>query len=558
MEGRGRSIQSMSKGFPGDTFHVSIGLQNFIFLAMDQVALYRKYRPNNFDNLVGQDHVKTTLMNALKTSHVAHAYLFSGPRGTGKTSAARLLAKALNCTDLIDGFEPCEKCDFCVDIVEGKFIDLIEIDAASNRGIDEVRDLNEKIRFAPSRGDHKIYIIDEVHMMTKEAFNALLKTLEEPPSHAFFVLATTEIHKIPETIISRCQRFDFKRITEKTIVERLKYIAQKEGVKAEEKALEAISRYVNGGMRDAVGLFEQLTVGKEVKFDHIRDILGISDHNLLENFYQALAGNNPRKAIKIVHTLHDQGSELKQFLHEFIDSLRQKLLENIEKNEKAPLGRIIEMIEVFQETEQRLFSASIPQLPFEVAIIRIAGNMQKAEVIKKVVREVEEVEAVQKVEEVAPVEPMKAVAAEVTEEAPVKEVEVSPSGEKSPRGEVVELSLDLLREKWPRITERIKSPSLRMSLKGAQPAKIEGPNLTLQFNTNFHKDKTMEHDNRVHLESVIKELFGNGVKVSAVVKAIEIKPVMEEDKVEAQPEESVSAGDVDAALEIFGGMVMED
>lgn len=527
---------------------------------MDQVALYRKYRPNNFENLVGQDHVKTTLMNALKTNHVAHAYLFSGPRGTGKTSAARLLAKALNCIDLVDGFEPCEKCEFCVDIIEGKFIDLIEIDAASNRGIDEVRDLNEKIRFAPSRGDHKVYIVDEVHMMTKEAFNALLKTLEEPPSHAYFILATTEIHKIPETIISRCQRFDFKRITEKTIVDRLEYIAKAEGVQAEAKALEAISRYVDGGMRDAVGLFEQLTVNKEVKFDHIRDILGISDHNLLEDFYQALASKNPMAAIRIVHTLHDQGSELKQFLHEFIDSLRNKLLESVESNEKNSLGQILEMIEIFQETEQRLFAASIPQLPFEVAIIRIAGNIEKVEPKKEVEQEV-----IKKVvQPIATPPPVQAVQAQGTPtmERKVEEIKkVEEAADTNEASEKILFDLAFLKDKWPRVTERIKSPSLRMSLKSAQPSKVDGPNLTLQFDTNFHKDKTMEPENRVELEGVIKELFGSGVKISAIVKGIEIKPVMEEEKPQAEviPEDVNSGADhVDAALEIFGGMVVED
>ena len=243
-----------------------------ILAPMDQISLYRKYRPHNFDNLIGQDHVRTTLINAIKSEHVAHAYLFTGPRGTGKTSSARLIAKALLCSALKDKHEPCNQCDLCLDINSGRLIDLIEIDAASNRGIDEVRELKEKINFAPSRAKYKVYIIDEVHMMTKEAFNALLKTLEEPPAHAYFILATTEVHKIPDTIISRCQRFDFRRLSLKALMTRLAYICEKEGIEAEDKALEVISRYVNGGMRDAIGLVEQLTVDGKLGHAKVEEI----------------------------------------------------------------------------------------------------------------------------------------------------------------------------------------------------------------------------------------------------------------------------------------------
>lgn len=483
---------------------------------MSEIALYRKYRPDNFENLVGQDHVKTTLINALKSEHVAHAYLFAGPRGTGKTSTARLVAKALNCQNLKEGFEPCGECEFCREIINGQFIDLIEIDAASNRGIDEVRDLNEKIRFAPSRGKYKIYIIDEVHMMTKEAFNALLKTLEEPPSHAHFVLATTEIHKIPETIISRCQRFDFKRISEKTIVERLRHIAKIENVTAEDKALEAISRYVEGGMRDAVGLFEQLTANGELKFERIKEILGISDHGILEDLFEALTANKSREAIKIVHSLHDQGSDLKQFLHEFIDSMRIKMLKSVENGDSKSIARLVELINFFQEAEREMNSASIPQLPMEIAIIRSAGNIQKVEEsepeIKKIVQEVED---------------------------------------PRPHQSISKLDLENLKLKWPRITERIKLPALRNSLKNAMPLKVEGSEITLQFGTNFYKEKTMEHDNRVELEKMIMEFFGAAVKLNTVVKALEIKPVMEEEK------SAPKASGVEEALEIFGGEIMD-
>jgi len=221
--------------------------------------LYQKYRPSSFKGLVAQEHVKLTLQNALKKNMLTHAYLFCGPRGTGKTSTARLLAKAINCENLDPkSFEPCNKCDVCTQINNGSLVDLIEIDAASNRGVDEIRDLRESVKFAPSQSKNKVYIIDEVHMLTKEAFNALLKTLEEPPKNVYFILATTELHKIPDTIVSRCQRFGFRRINIEDISNHLAYICKEEKVKADQKALDKVSLRSEGCMRDALSLLDQL------------------------------------------------------------------------------------------------------------------------------------------------------------------------------------------------------------------------------------------------------------------------------------------------------------
>src|SRR3989338_8607643 len=252
------------------------------------MSLYGKYRPQNFANLVGQDHIHQTLLHEIQKGSLTHAYLFAGPRGTGKTSTARLIAKALNCTSKNVEGEPCDACDFCKTISEGSLIDVVEIDAASNRGIDEIRELKEKIQFAPTRAKTKIYIIDEVHMLTKEAFNALLKTLEEPPENVFFILCTTEIHKIPETIISRCQHFDFKRIDMKTIMTRLSYIAQLEHIEAEDGAIELIAQHVEGGMRDAIGLFEQLVHENKLLVDRVREHLGITGHSTLTTLIELL------------------------------------------------------------------------------------------------------------------------------------------------------------------------------------------------------------------------------------------------------------------------------
>lgn len=484
---------------------------------MEEISLYRKYRPHNFDNLVGQDNIKTTLINAIKAGHTSHAYLFTGPRGTGKTSTARLIAKALNCTNLTDGYEPCNECDFCNDINEGRLIDLIEIDAASNRGIDEVRDLKEKINFAPTRAKYKIYIVDEVHMMTKEAFNALLKTLEEPPAHAYFILATTEVHKIPATIISRCQRFDFKRITPKALMTRLSYIAQKEGIEAEDKALEIISKYVDGGLRDAIGLLEQLTANKKLESQKVQEILGVSDLSLLEKLSYELDQGHTKEALQIIQELHSQGSDLRQFTHEFIDMLRNQMLRSIAEDKIDLTEKFIILISIFQDAQQKL-EYSIPQLALEIAVVQATNILtgtykdeKPPDVGKKTTKNINKVEA----EKVLP-------------------------------EEIPELGLKALADFWPRVMERVKTPTLRMSLKNANPAAVKNLDVTLEFGSNFHKDKVMEHDSRVELESVIKQIFGKPVKISATVKALEIKPVIEE-----------KHNTLDEALEIFGGEVVD-
>ena len=535
---------------------------------MNRVALYRKYRPQNFDNLIGQEHVHDTLRNALKNDRVAQAYLFAGPRGTGKTTSARLVAKALNCGDLQNGFEPCDKCEFCVDINEGKLIDLIEIDAASNRGIDEVRDLNEKIMFAPTRGKCKVYIVDEVHMMTKEAFNALLKTLEEPPEHAYFILATTEVHKIPDTIISRCQRFDFRRLSEKAIMARLSFIAQNEKFEADEKALEAIAHYVEGGMRDAIGLLEQLVVDGKLTFEHVQEILGISDHSLLEKLYVAVLNNDTQAGLRVIHGLHDQGSDLRQFLHEFVDLLRQKMLSAVNKNEDAVVARVLEVIAAFQEAQEKVSFHAIPQLPMEIAVVKTTKNLKKVvkaveavpeAIPEPVVEKVEKPVAVEKKQEEAAA-PAEAVA-ETVEEAAAEPVVIT--NEPAPN---MEMSIAEFKNNWPRVTERITTPSLRMSLKTAVPSKLAGVDLTLQFGTNFHKDKIMENENRVEVEQVLKEVFKHGFKIHAEVKPLEMKAVVHEDPAPPPPmppemaQSSAPAPaqtSVDAALDIFGGELVD-
>jgi len=290
-------------------------------------VLYRKYRPQTFAELAGQEPIARTLRNAVAARKVSHAYLFSGPRGTGKTSSGRLLAKAVNCTNPQEG-EPCNKCDSCLAFLEGRAMDLIELDAASNRGIDEIRSLREKVGFVPATAEFKVYIIDEAHMLTDPAFNALLKTLEEPPPHVIFVLATTEPHKVPATIASRCQRFDFRRIPLDASVERLDYICRQEGISCPREALELIARTATGSLRDGVNLLEQVMDyhGRELTVEAVRSGLGLTG--------DARSGDLGRLALKgdlggglaLIAAVRDDGLDLRQFQREVVSYLRQLLL----------------------------------------------------------------------------------------------------------------------------------------------------------------------------------------------------------------------------------------
>ena len=296
---------------------------------MSELVLYRKYRPKRFVEFVGQEHVVKVLTSALVGGRLAHAYLFCGPRGVGKTTIARILAKAANCENRKDGnFEPCNKCAACQEINDGRSLDLIEIDAASNRGIDEIRELREGIKFAPTRLKYKVFIIDEVHQLTKEAFNALLKTLEEPPAHAIFILATTEIHKVPETIISRCQRFDFHKLILEKIIERLARIAKVEGVKITQPALEMIAANADGAMRDAESLLGQVMAmeDKDITLEEVKALLGATDISAAIEMVAYLIANDAKGAICFINKILNDGYDLEQFAKSLINYLRKVMI----------------------------------------------------------------------------------------------------------------------------------------------------------------------------------------------------------------------------------------
>ncbi len=291
-------------------------------------ALYRRYRPRDFDSLVGQEHITTTLRQALRQGRIGHAYLFTGPRGTGKTSSARILAKAVNCLAPDVAARPDNTCSICQAVNEGRLLDLIEIDAASNTGVDDIRELRDRVAFAPTEARYKVYVIDEVHMLSTSAFNALLKTLEEPPPHVIFILATTEPHKIPATIISRCQRYDFHRLSSRLIAEHLATIAAREGLVVTPEALAIIARSATGSMRDAISLLDQITAygHREIDAELVRNVLGMVSGAAVSRLVEAMADGDPGRLLVLLHELIAQGVDLAQLVNQVIEHLRHLLL----------------------------------------------------------------------------------------------------------------------------------------------------------------------------------------------------------------------------------------
>ena len=294
---------------------------------MSSQVFYRKWRPKNFGNLAGQDHVVTVLRNAIQQHRIAHAYLFCGPRGTGKTTSARVLAKTLNCLNPVKG-EADNQCDTCLSFDSGKTLDLIEMDAASNRGIDEIRSLREKVHFLPSQGAYKVYIVDEAHMLTEAAENAFLKTLEEPPKHVIFILCTTEAHKISPTIISRCQRFDFRRLTAKDIISKLNFICEKESIQTEHRALEFIARAARGSLRDAENLLEQVSVlfNQNVSVENVQENLGLLHTKIAKDLVSYLLSENTPAALTTVGVAIHDGADIQSLHHETVELLRILLM----------------------------------------------------------------------------------------------------------------------------------------------------------------------------------------------------------------------------------------
>lgn len=357
---------------------------------MASQSLYRKWRSQTFGDLIGQEPIVRTLKNALSNGTLAHAYLFTGPRGTGKTSTARLLAKTVNCAHPVDG-EPCNKCQQCREITAGNSFNVIEIDAASNRGIDSIRDLREKVMMPPSTGKYKVYVLDEAHMLTTEAFNALLKTLEEPPGYAIFVLATTDVHKMPPTVLSRCQRFDFKRFSTRQIVEHLNFVAGQEHIKIERAAAELIGRAAAGGMRDALSLLDQAIAysGSEISLAQVQAMLGVADPRAVQKLVSNVAQLDSVAVLHLIHELSEAGADLRQLniqvgeywrammlakagadIGVILDLTEDEMSEVLQMTRHFELAELTEFARIFAQNDLMQKNQGTPQLGLELAFLQ--------------------------------------------------------------------------------------------------------------------------------------------------------------------------------------------
>jgi len=488
-------------------------------------TFYRVYRPQKFDELVGQELVKSTLSQAVKENRTSHAYLFTGPRGTGKTTTARILSKAINCEkrDKKTG-EPCNTCNHCKLIDEGKTLDLIEIDAASYTGVDNIRQLTENIELSPSQMPYRVFIIDEVHMLSKGAFNALLKTLEEPPSHTIFILATTEYQKVPATISSRCQRFFFSLFTLPEIRGKIEKIAKAEKIKIDEEGTDLIGEASQGGMRDAESLFSQVVAlkGKKIDAKEVKEILGISSQDTELQLLNHLLSKKSDKTLEQIEELVKKGQDIFLLSHRLLDYLRKILLiktnnqadkilgkeiskDQIEKlknlSELTSITELIDLTGKIVRSQPEIKNTSIPQLPLELAVTdwSLINTSQE----KHNTEEDEEEVDIPLVEE------------------PKKEVNI-----KEPRkARIAKSSTDLksVLEKWNRITRNIRElqPALYTLLKTSSPARIEGDTLIISTPFKFHKDKLSNQESKKIICSELKK--GVGIEKVSVIEDGKLK-----------------------------------
>lgn len=351
------------------------------------MSLYTKYRPKDWDSVVGQDLVTTILRESLKSKQTGHAYIFTGSRGTGKTTSARIFAKSLNCTALQNG-NPCHQCENCIAFDSGNMLDVVEIDAASNTGVENVRDLIEKAKFAPTQGEYKIYIIDEVHMLSTGAFNALLKTLEEPPLHVKFILATTDIHKVPETIRSRAQRFDFRKITEQNLIARLDFVAKQEKIETENGTLELIAKMARGGMRDALTLLEQYTINSKLSLEYLQNSLSVIDENFLNKIISDIFEKNFTNTRENIEKIKSTNIRGENFFDQIILSLRDKMVENLENEDFTKYDAIFQIFRSAYSSLRSIENTLLIEITLLEAVNYSMTNGEKIIIQEKIITKI--------------------------------------------------------------------------------------------------------------------------------------------------------------------------
>ena len=497
-----------------------------------RISWYRQWRSQRFSEIVGQDPIVQTLRNAVRCGDVAHAYLFAGERGIGKTSAARILARAVNCLQPDDG-EPCNECAHCTAILANRTLDIVEIDGASNRGIDHIRQLREEVNFAPTDLKRKVYIIDEVHMLTNEAFNALLKTLEEPPGHAMFIFATTEPHKVPRTIISRCQAFDFRRIADDAIAEHLAKIGDAMGVNIEPDARRLIARRANGGMRDALVMLEQVASygGEDVSVEVVLDMLGLADHAVHEAFVAAIEEGDQATLLTIIDELMDRAKDLDIFLSDVVTLLRDRL-----KQAPADPSRDIRISQGLLDIKTDLFRSLDRRIRLEIGVLALMNSLLRS----RRSTETKPVRSQPKTCTERTPPPQTTTHAEKTPE-PVAEAtttgaEPRPTAIRAPTASArpsrtVSVPEDC-RGSWEAMLAEIQRDRIAIAafLIEGSPS-LQGDKLVISFHPedSFHKDSLEMRDNLTYLAGAVRRNFGDQVHVEIQTDdSVERKPLPHE------------------------------
>ena len=493
-------------------------------------ALYRKYRPKEWAAVVGQDHVVTTLKNAIAADRVGHAYLFAGSRGTGKTTLARLLAKAVNCTNTDPSKRPCNECEHCKAVNDNRFMDLIEIDAASNTSVDDVRDLRDKINFSPSQGKYKIYIIDEVHMLSTAAFNALLKTLEEPPPHAIFVLATTEIHKIPATVLSRCQRHEFRRVPVAEIVVNLKMIIKAEKIQADDDALIQIARQSAGGMRDAQSLLDQLSsTGDKITLALAQTVLGTATSQTVLDVISSVMDHDPARGLETIHKALDSGADPRSLARQIVEYLRGLMLiqmgnanqveatADVKKQMQAhaksfSTSDILRMIKSFNNAATDLRGGWQPSLSVELALAEVLDAPNESSSLPApAIRTKPQPAAVSRTES----QPQ---AASVALPAPVPQAQVSGAKASQPKEKSALSSGDVIKA-WKHLSASLPKTQANLSalLNSVRMIDVQGKTLILGLASDVLVSKIDKPDQIEAIRKLIKDEFGVDVNVRCTV-----------------------------------------